>query len=281
MSKGEIIMAYDAYGTFDFIKNAIIGNKLEEMEDVTQPAIEEEEWIWVDGYKGTDSDMTCRGYQYELGKQCDMPEGEEVKDCFSGFHLCLKLEDVFGYYSIGNGHRFFKVRALVRKKDADRYGFHNRYNYNDKLAAKSIIFTEELSVDEVFDAVRDYDVTNFTQEQKERAMATNILKVKEETNIFELENLGYAKEMAAYIVGILGKYDLAMCLGKQTDLSMDTRIEVIFRDNGGSRRSPSIYDIYPNIFATPSSIESSIVEEAISKFGKPASNTLHGGFNHI
>ena len=26
----------------------------------------ENEWVWVEGYKGTDKDMCCRGYQYEL-----------------------------------------------------------------------------------------------------------------------------------------------------------------------------------------------------------------------
>lgn len=29
----------------------------------------EEEWVWVDGFKGTDKDMRCRDFQYELGKR--------------------------------------------------------------------------------------------------------------------------------------------------------------------------------------------------------------------
>ena len=47
----------------------------------------EEEWIWVTGYKGTDKDMKCRDYQYELGKQHDMPEGTDITMCYSGFHF--------------------------------------------------------------------------------------------------------------------------------------------------------------------------------------------------
>lgn len=66
-----------------------------------------EEWIWVESYKGTDKDMKCRDYQYELGVQYDMPEGQTIKECESGFHLCLSLKDVYGYYDISDGHRFF------------------------------------------------------------------------------------------------------------------------------------------------------------------------------
>lgn len=83
---------------------------------------ESEEWIWVDGYKGTKSDMTCNGYQYELGKRYVMPPDEDIVECASGFHLCLILNDVFDYYSIHNNNRFFKVKALVRKSDYEEYG---------------------------------------------------------------------------------------------------------------------------------------------------------------
>ena len=32
---------------------------------------ESEEWVWVNGYKGTDKDMKCRDFQYEMHKQID------------------------------------------------------------------------------------------------------------------------------------------------------------------------------------------------------------------
>ena len=54
-------------------------------------------------YKGTDKDMKCRGFQYELGKEC---EEEEANLCNKGFHGCEYPLDVFSYYSPADS-RFF------------------------------------------------------------------------------------------------------------------------------------------------------------------------------
>ena len=47
-------------------------------------------------YKGFESDLTCRGFQYEIGKTYTMDGPPEI--CKHGFHFCRKLIDVFGYY---------------------------------------------------------------------------------------------------------------------------------------------------------------------------------------
>jgi hypothetical protein len=50
----------------------------------------------IKGYKGFNKDMTCRGFQYEEGKEYE----EETADaCHSGFHACEYPLDCFGYYS--------------------------------------------------------------------------------------------------------------------------------------------------------------------------------------
>ena len=54
-------------------------------------------------YKGTDKDMKCRGFQYELGKEY---EEQEAKLCEKGFHGCEYPLDVFGYYAPADS-RFF------------------------------------------------------------------------------------------------------------------------------------------------------------------------------
>ena len=135
--------------------------------------IEEEEYVWVKGFKGTDKDMRCKGdYQYELGKQFDLDADVEPEICSKGFHFCKDLESVFRYYKIGDGNRFFEVEALVKKSAPESK---NKSNVcagldqwskmymsfapkEDKYVAKSIRFVRELTVDEVFEAVSNKEV---------------------------------------------------------------------------------------------------------------------------
>ena len=54
-------------------------------------------------YKGTDKDMKCRGFQFELGKEY---EEAEAKLCNKGFHGCEYPLDVFAHYNPADS-RFF------------------------------------------------------------------------------------------------------------------------------------------------------------------------------
>lgn len=61
------------------------------------------------GYKGTNRDMKCRDFQYEIGKTYEI-EGEPIL-CCRGFHFCKSLKDVFNYYLLTKGNRFFEIEA--------------------------------------------------------------------------------------------------------------------------------------------------------------------------
>ena len=50
----------------------------------------------IKAYKGFNKDMTCRGFQYEEGKEY---ETEKAEACSVGFHACEHPLDCFGYYS--------------------------------------------------------------------------------------------------------------------------------------------------------------------------------------
>ena len=50
-------------------------------------------------YKGFNSDMTCRGFQYEEGKEYE--HNGEVEVCSAGYHACEAPLDCFDYYAPG------------------------------------------------------------------------------------------------------------------------------------------------------------------------------------
>lgn len=49
----------------------------------------------IKAYKGFNKDMTCRGFQYEEGKEY---ETDKAEVCETGFHACEYPLDCFGYY---------------------------------------------------------------------------------------------------------------------------------------------------------------------------------------
>jgi hypothetical protein len=186
----------------------------------------EEEWIWVDGYKGTDKNMQCQGYQYEPGVTHTIPNDQKVEMCKNGFHLCLNLNDVFYYYPIGHNSRFFKVKALVRKSDVEMYG-HANYStgtkYN-KLVAKSIIFISELTIDEIFEYT---EMRNWPTKYKQIALEFHTTCAEENYQIDTLIADGYSKPFACHIVKNTGSFDIAHAIGSQPDLSMDMKVLTI------------------------------------------------------
>ena len=216
----------------NIFKKAI--KEVEELDNTPEvtPAEPEEEWVWVEGYKGTEKDMSCREFQYELNKQFDMPEDANIEECTSGFHLCLNLFNVFNYYKIGNGHRFFKVKALVRKSDKDKYGnieyspFGCPMGKHNKIVAKSIIFISEIATDDV---LKDTEVESLPEKYKSLAIEHDLKYAHDKYHIDILIEDGYSEAFATHIVKIK-KFEIAHAFGSQKDLSMDVKVLGILYD---------------------------------------------------
>lgn len=220
------------------VEALITAEKVEESmkETEVKPQVEkEEEWVWVEGYKGMDKDMRCHGgFQYELGKRYDMPDGAVIEECCSGYHLCLKLTDVYQYVSIGENNRFFQVKALVRKSDLERYRsdakIYYRYStfpafpgYIDKLAAKSIEIVRELTADEILEP---YDCTKWDEKYKQLALSVGINTTRSTMDVDELVGYGYSSPFAWWLVSH-DKCKIARVVGSQQDLSMDVKVLMI------------------------------------------------------
>lgn len=194
-----------------------------------------EEWVWVSGYKGTDRDMKCRNYQYELNKCFNISEDTEVEMCKHGFHLCLNIAHVMQYYSVHSGNRYFEVKALVRKSDLDMYGedeyirdrFGNLMHVPDhtKLVAKSIIFTRELTMDEILEP---YGISDWSEDDKRLVLELGMNAVSNTRIVRELTALGYSEPFANLVVE-RGMYETAKAVGSQPNLSMDMKCWLIFK----------------------------------------------------
>lgn len=90
-------------------------------------------------YKAFNPDMTCRGFQYEIGQTYEIKE--EPIMCARGFHACLNLETVFRYYSPYKKPILCEVEVLGDV-------IHGRF-FDDKVVTNKIKIVRELTEDEV------------------------------------------------------------------------------------------------------------------------------------
>ena len=86
-------------------------------------------------YKGTDKDMKCRGFQYELG--VTVKSDDAIRCGNKGFHSCEAPFDVLRYYENKNGNRFFEATADGK---IDRTGADD-----SKIASSEITLDTEIS----------------------------------------------------------------------------------------------------------------------------------------
>ena len=61
------------------------------------------------GYKAFNSDLTCRGMQYEIGKEYKF-DGEPIP-CRQGFHFCETISDCYKFYPMSDDTRICEVEA--------------------------------------------------------------------------------------------------------------------------------------------------------------------------
>ena len=99
----------------------------------------------IKAYKAFNSDLTCKGFQYEVGKEYHHKGKLEL--CESGFHACPKLTDCFYFYPF-NKTKTRVAEVLVWGKVEYKDGV----KYEDagvKLCASNIKVVRELTWNEV------------------------------------------------------------------------------------------------------------------------------------
>ena len=89
----------------------------------------------VKGYKGFNEDLTCRGFQYEIGKT--YKHNGEVELCRSGFHFCRKLKDVYQFYNLKTS-RICEIEADGKIDDDGIKSVCSRINIVRELSREEI-----------------------------------------------------------------------------------------------------------------------------------------------
>jgi hypothetical protein len=72
----------------------------------------------VKGFKAMDSDMSCRGFKFEIGK---IYETDSISICSKGFHFCENPFDVYNYYPKSSETIVCEIEANgVIEKEGDK-----------------------------------------------------------------------------------------------------------------------------------------------------------------
>lgn len=92
-------------------------------------------------YKGFDSSLRCRGFQYEVGK--DYEQEGNIKCCENGFHACEFPLEVFNYYAPGENSRYCTVTQS---------GEMDKREDDSKVASSKIHIETEIGLDGIIKA---------------------------------------------------------------------------------------------------------------------------------
>ena len=98
-------------------------------------------------YKGFNKDLTCRGFQYEIGKTYEEPKAV-LFEC--GFHACKEVLDVFSYYP-PNESRY----CVVDIDDISEIKIGD-----SKICGAKITILREITIDEICRIAYDQNAEN-------------------------------------------------------------------------------------------------------------------------
>ena len=106
----------------------------------------------IKSYKGFSKDMTCRGYQYEEGKEY---EESNALICENGFHACEYPLDCLSYYSPSESvYHEVEQSGKISKKSGDT-----------KVASTKIKIGAKLSIAGLVEAAIEYTKERVKQEE--------------------------------------------------------------------------------------------------------------------
>ena len=113
----------------------------------------------IKSYKGFNKDMTCRGFQYEEGKEYTT---DKAVACESGFHACEYPLDVFTYYP----------PAMSTYHVVEQSGEVSRDSADSKIASSQIKVGAKIGIRGLVEAAIEFTKSRTTNEHTDPKLAT-------------------------------------------------------------------------------------------------------------
>ena len=99
----------------------------------------------ITAYKGFDKDLKCRGFQYEIGKEYELSNGEPVSVCSNGFHACESPLEVLDYYFMDG------YANLSRFCEVEQSGEFSKEVDSTKVASSKIKIKKEITFSDLIE----------------------------------------------------------------------------------------------------------------------------------
>ena len=117
----------------------------------------------IKSYKGFDSSLSCRGFQYEVGKEYEM-DGR-IECCKRGFHACESPLEVFDHYDM----------LKSRFAEVEQSGIIDREENSTKVCSSRIKIKAELKLADIINIGVEWlkDITSPSKVKTDSSLSDN------------------------------------------------------------------------------------------------------------
>ena len=148
----------------------------------------------IKSYKGFDSSLSCRGFQYEVGKEYEM-DGR-IECCERGFHACESPLEVFDHYDM----------LKSRFAEVEQSGIIDREEDSTKVCSSRIKIKAELKLADIINIGVEWlkDITSPSKVKTDSSLSDNGERKKQIGSSGDSAQIGSSGDSAQ--IGSSGDY---------------------------------------------------------------------------
>ena len=123
----------------------------------------------IKSYKGFDSSLSCRGFQYEVGKEYEI-DGH-IECCERGFHACESPLEVFDHYDM----------LKSRFAEVEQSGTIDREESSTKVCSSRVKIKAELKLADIINIGVEWlkDITSPSKVKTDSSLSDNGVRKKQ------------------------------------------------------------------------------------------------------